>query len=137
VQIGVTSEEPVLDIHNEFTIGLDELRAAYTATMRNLFGAPAEGVNRLAAVVSEDAPGKAGEVTEVEAEGTGRSVTLEISEPAAEQHETASGPADEVAGLPARTEEERAEATPDEPETAQPDEPETAQPEDDKPQSKD
>jgi phosphoribosylformylglycinamidine synthase len=115
VQIGVTSEEPILDVHNEFTIGLDELRTAFTSTMRNLFGGPAEGVTRLAAVVAAE-PAKPDD-----AAGVGRSVTLEISEPvaehheaaehhetasehhetASEHHETASGPADEVAGLPA------------------------------------
>jgi phosphoribosylformylglycinamidine synthase len=106
VQIGVTSEEPVLDIHNEFTIGLDELRTTFTATMRNLFGGPAEGITRLAAVKPDDSvkPDDAASAEPVESEdatGAGRSVTLEIREPAAEQHETASGPADEVAGLPA------------------------------------
>ncbi|GAA2496452.1 phosphoribosylformylglycinamidine synthase subunit PurL [Winogradskya humida] len=40
--IGVTTEEPVLEIHNQFSLGLDELREAFSSTMRNLFGSPAE-----------------------------------------------------------------------------------------------
>jgi phosphoribosylformylglycinamidine synthase II len=44
--IGTTAEEPVLEIRDQFAIPLDELRAAYTATMRDLFdggvGQPAE-----------------------------------------------------------------------------------------------
>ena len=44
--IGVTAEQPVLQIHNQFEIPLDELRAAFTATMRDLFGGPGELANR-------------------------------------------------------------------------------------------
>jgi hypothetical protein len=44
--IGVTTEEPVLQIHNQFDIPLDELRTAYTSTMRDLFGGPGELANR-------------------------------------------------------------------------------------------
>lgn len=40
--IGVTAEEPVLEVDNQFAIPLDELRTAYTSTMRELFGGPAE-----------------------------------------------------------------------------------------------
>jgi len=122
VQIGVTAEEPVLDLHNEFTIGLDELRAAHTATMRDLFGGPAEGVIRLADLAAE----KEEPVTADDDEAAGTSVTPEVHEPAAEPHETASGPADEVAGLPTRAEPHPAAAP------AQPDEPQ-----DDEPESKD
>jgi phosphoribosylformylglycinamidine synthase len=32
----------VLEVQNEFSIKLDELREAFTATLRNLFGGPAE-----------------------------------------------------------------------------------------------
>jgi phosphoribosylformylglycinamidine synthase len=39
--IGTTTEEPVLDIANQFAVELDELRAAHTATLRNLFGGAA------------------------------------------------------------------------------------------------
>jgi phosphoribosylformylglycinamidine synthase len=45
--IGTTAQEPVLDIRDQFSIELDELRAAYTATMRELFGGPAELAHRL------------------------------------------------------------------------------------------
>jgi phosphoribosylformylglycinamidine synthase len=44
--IGVTAEEPVLEVLNQFTIPLDELRSAFTATMRQLFGGPGELANR-------------------------------------------------------------------------------------------
>jgi phosphoribosylformylglycinamidine synthase len=44
--IGVTAEEPVLQIHNQFEIPLDELRTAFTSTMRELFGGPGELANR-------------------------------------------------------------------------------------------
>jgi phosphoribosylformylglycinamidine synthase len=44
--IGFTREEPVLELHNQFAISLDELRSAYEATMRNLFGGPAELTSR-------------------------------------------------------------------------------------------
>ncbi len=44
--IGTTAQEPVLDIRGQFSIALDELRAAYTATMRDLFGGPAELAHR-------------------------------------------------------------------------------------------
>ncbi|WP_306211577.1 phosphoribosylformylglycinamidine synthase subunit PurL [Actinoplanes sp. RD1] len=40
--LGVTTEEQVLDIEDQFSIGLDELRTAFTGTMRRLFGGPAE-----------------------------------------------------------------------------------------------
>jgi phosphoribosylformylglycinamidine synthase len=103
VQIGVTAEEPVLDIHNQFTIGLDELRAAFTATMRNLFGGPAEGVTRQVAAVVGGAEPEAGDTPSQQAEAA-PSVTPEINEPdAAASQETASGPADEVADVPSRS----------------------------------
>jgi len=125
VQIGVTMEEPVLDIHHEFTIELDELRAAYTATMRNLFGGPAEGVTGQVALAAEaDQP-----VTPDDDEAAGDSAPPEIHEHAAEPHETASGPADEVAGLPTRAEQHPAAAP------TQPAEPEEAEPEEDEPES--
>jgi selenophosphate synthetase-related protein len=44
--IGVTAQEPALEVLNQFTIPLDELRAAFTATMRQLFGGPGELANR-------------------------------------------------------------------------------------------
>jgi phosphoribosylformylglycinamidine synthase len=62
-QLGVTAEEPVLDVQGQFTIGLDELREAHTATLRNLFGGPAE-LNPAAAGASDQgqaAPSAAGE----------------------------------------------------------------------------
>jgi phosphoribosylformylglycinamidine synthase II len=44
--IGVTAQEPVLEVLNQFTIPLDELRAAFTGTLRQLFGGPGELANR-------------------------------------------------------------------------------------------
>ncbi|GLY99309.1 phosphoribosylformylglycinamidine synthase subunit PurL [Actinoplanes sp. NBRC 103695] len=44
--IGATSADPVLEFVNEFTIPLDELRAAHTATLPRLFGGVAELANR-------------------------------------------------------------------------------------------
>jgi hypothetical protein len=44
--IGVTAEEPVLEVQGEFSIPLDELRVAYGSTMRELFGGPGELANR-------------------------------------------------------------------------------------------
>ncbi|MDT4993331.1 MAG: phosphoribosylformylglycinamidine synthase subunit PurL [Actinoplanes sp.] len=38
--IGTTMQMPVLDLHGQFTIGLDELRTAFESTMRDLFGGP-------------------------------------------------------------------------------------------------
>jgi len=40
--IGTTQQEPVLDLHKQFKIGLDELRSAFESTMRDLFGGPGE-----------------------------------------------------------------------------------------------
>jgi phosphoribosylformylglycinamidine synthase subunit PurL len=40
--IGLTTEEPVLQVRGQFEIPLDELRAAHTATLHELFGGPAE-----------------------------------------------------------------------------------------------
>jgi phosphoribosylformylglycinamidine synthase len=40
--IGTTMQMPVLDLHGQFTIGLDELRTAFESTMRDLFGGPGE-----------------------------------------------------------------------------------------------
>ncbi|MBB2944926.1 phosphoribosylformylglycinamidine synthase [Actinoplanes lutulentus] len=57
--IGVTAEEQTLQIQDQFTIGLDELRTAWSATLKNLFGGPAETAS---------------------ADGEGRSVTLELTE---------------------------------------------------------
>jgi phosphoribosylformylglycinamidine synthase len=134
VQIGVTAEEPVLDIHNQFTIGLDEVRAAFTATMRNLFGGPAEGVTRQIAAVIEAGESSAAEpAAEVTAEdddrATGPSVTLEISEPA----HPASGPAEEVAEVPSRSDTDPATT---EPATTEPASTEPAAKPDDEPESK-
>jgi len=44
--IGVTTEEPEIEVLNQFTIPLDELRAAFTTTLRQLFGGPGELANR-------------------------------------------------------------------------------------------
>jgi len=44
--LGTTVEAPVFEVHNQFEIPLDELRQAYSATMRDLFGGPDELANR-------------------------------------------------------------------------------------------
>ncbi|SNY63595.1 phosphoribosylformylglycinamidine synthase subunit PurL [Paractinoplanes atraurantiacus] len=46
VQIGVTTAEPVLEVSGQFSIPLDELREAHTATLPALFGGAAELANR-------------------------------------------------------------------------------------------
>ncbi|MEU8816519.1 phosphoribosylformylglycinamidine synthase subunit PurL [Actinoplanes sp. NPDC048796] len=46
VQVGVTTAEPVLDVAGQFSIPLDELREAHTATLPALFGGSAELANR-------------------------------------------------------------------------------------------
>ena len=40
--IGLTTAEPVLEIRDQFTVGLDELRQAHTATLPRLFGGVTE-----------------------------------------------------------------------------------------------
>ena len=44
--LGVTAAEPVLDVRDTFAIPLDEVRAAWSATLPALFGGPAELANR-------------------------------------------------------------------------------------------
>ncbi|AGL13644.1 phosphoribosylformylglycinamidine synthase subunit PurL [Actinoplanes sp. N902-109] len=83
--IGATTEEPVLDIQGQFTLGLDELREAFTATMRNLFGGSAEVGTR---AIPDAVP------------AASRSVTLELTDPAATNVQpagTASGSAGDAA----------------------------------------
>ncbi|MFG1997325.1 phosphoribosylformylglycinamidine synthase subunit PurL [Actinoplanes sp. NPDC048988] len=46
VEVGVTTAEPVLDVAGQFSIPLDELREAHTATLPALFGGSAELANR-------------------------------------------------------------------------------------------
>ncbi|BAL85339.1 putative phosphoribosyl formylglycinamidine synthase II [Actinoplanes missouriensis 431] len=58
--LGVTTEEQSLQVQDQFTIGLGELREAWSGTLKKLFGGPAEA-----------AP----------AEGEVRSVTLELTDP--------------------------------------------------------
>ncbi|MEU4216660.1 phosphoribosylformylglycinamidine synthase subunit PurL [Actinoplanes sp. NPDC026623] len=101
VQIGVTVAEPVLEVQNEFSIGLDELRGAFTATLRNLFGSPAETADAPAAPAVKPAA-VAGDATAKAAESAGPSVTLEISEPATEvaAPQEADGPVAEVVEVP-------------------------------------
>jgi phosphoribosylformylglycinamidine synthase II len=52
--IGVTTANPVLEIQDQFTISLDDLREAHTATLPRLFGGMAEAP--AAALSSGDAP---------------------------------------------------------------------------------
>ncbi|WP_229075420.1 phosphoribosylformylglycinamidine synthase subunit PurL [Actinoplanes sp. DH11] len=61
--IGVTTEEQSLQVQDQFTISLAELREAWSGTLRKLFGGPAEVA----------AP----------AQGEVRSVTLELTDPQA------------------------------------------------------
>jgi phosphoribosylformylglycinamidine synthase len=56
-QIGVTTADPVLDIHDQFTVGLDELRAAHTATLPRLFGGLAQGAAAPEGVAAVEAVG--------------------------------------------------------------------------------
>ncbi|WP_307798632.1 phosphoribosylformylglycinamidine synthase subunit PurL [Actinoplanes flavus] len=70
--LGVTSEEPVLQVEGQFSIPLDELREVWSSTLRNLFGGTAELVNRHADADAEPAE-------ETEAPAPVRSVTLELS----------------------------------------------------------
>ena len=44
--LGVTAQEPVLEVQDEFVIPLDELRVAWSSTMPRLFGGVAELANR-------------------------------------------------------------------------------------------
>jgi phosphoribosylformylglycinamidine synthase II len=44
--IGLTANEPALEVRGEFTLPLDELREAYSATLPRLFGGVAELANR-------------------------------------------------------------------------------------------
>ncbi|ROP30983.1 phosphoribosylformylglycinamidine synthase subunit PurL [Couchioplanes caeruleus] len=113
--IGVTTNEPVLEIKHQFTIGLDELREAFTSTMRNLFGGPAE-LGPLPASAGDELIAGNEPVVGDEIE-TARSVTLEISEPLSapasaadgpRAEEASAGPAAEVAEIPAATEHEQA-----------------------------
>jgi phosphoribosylformylglycinamidine synthase II len=67
--LGVTSEEAALQVEGQFTIPLDELRTAWSATLRDLFGGAAELIGPDAGK-EEAAPVTSGEV---------RSVTLELS----------------------------------------------------------
>ena len=61
--LGVTAAEPVLEIRDQFTIGLDELRTAHGETLRRLFGGPAELAGQSLSPVSQPAmPGATGPV---------------------------------------------------------------------------
>jgi phosphoribosylformylglycinamidine synthase subunit PurL len=44
--IGVTTAEPVLEVSDQFSIPLDEVREAWSGTLPRLFGGPAELANR-------------------------------------------------------------------------------------------
>jgi phosphoribosylformylglycinamidine synthase len=119
--IGVTSTEPVLEVRDEFSIPLDEVREAWSGTLPRIFGGPAELANRhgdpehaadpTAPATRDDADeiletAAAGAAMEtaapVEADGVPaavvaevkdevRSVELEITEPAAEDSDDSDG----------------------------------------------
>jgi phosphoribosylformylglycinamidine synthase len=74
-QLGATTRDAVLEFRGQFEIPLDELREAFTATMRDLFGGSAELANR------HGDPERAAHPEEPEAPT--RSVTFEITEPTA------------------------------------------------------
>ncbi|WP_229794853.1 phosphoribosylformylglycinamidine synthase subunit PurL [Actinoplanes campanulatus] len=71
--LGVTSEEPALQVEGQFSIPLDELREVWSSTLRNLFGGTAELINRHADTEPAEQP------EQVEAPAPVRSVTLELS----------------------------------------------------------
>ncbi len=54
--IGVTTEESVLQVEGQFSIPLDEVRTAWSSTLRDLFGGTAELVNRNAEAESAAEP---------------------------------------------------------------------------------
>ncbi|GAA0426908.1 phosphoribosylformylglycinamidine synthase subunit PurL [Actinoplanes capillaceus] len=71
--LGVTSEEPALQVEGQFSIPLDELREVWSSTLRNLFGGTAELINRHADTEPAEQPEQS------EAPAPVRSVTLELS----------------------------------------------------------
>ncbi|GAA2652498.1 phosphoribosylformylglycinamidine synthase subunit PurL [Paractinoplanes durhamensis] len=88
VQIGVTSREAVLDVRDQFTIPLAELREAWSSTLPKLFGGVAELAGRhgdpeAAAKPAGDSPA---------GEDSVRSVTLEISESTPSEDDVPGGP---------------------------------------------
>ena len=104
--IGVTSHEHVLEVRGEFVVPLDELRAAWSATLPRLFGGAAELANRHGdpegaaepqspPLATPEAAAEPAPATDAEAEPettddaeSARSVTLELSEPkTAEPHD--------------------------------------------------
>ncbi|MFC6609925.1 phosphoribosylformylglycinamidine synthase subunit PurL [Amorphoplanes digitatis] len=121
-QIGVTAAEPVLEVQNEFSIGLDELREAFTATLRNLFGGPAETI---AAPAAPSQPTASAQSAAPVAEVGGQSVTLEIGEPATAQPEPAASAAAQEAGGSATAGAGEVPGGPITPEPGQSDEPES------------
>ncbi|SDT73194.1 phosphoribosylformylglycinamidine synthase subunit PurL [Actinoplanes derwentensis] len=70
--LGVTTEEPVLQVEGQFSIPLDEVREVWSSTLRDLFGGTAELVNR-------NAEPEAVPVPEAPATEKVRSVTLELN----------------------------------------------------------
>ncbi|HWS37219.1 MAG TPA: phosphoribosylformylglycinamidine synthase subunit PurL [Actinoplanes sp.] len=61
--IGVTTEERVLQVEGQFSIPLDEVREAWSSTLRDLFGGTAELVNRNAEPETFPVPEKVTSVT--------------------------------------------------------------------------
>jgi phosphoribosylformylglycinamidine synthase len=143
--IGVTAEEPVLEVQGEFSIPLDELRVAYTATLRDLFGGPAELANRHGdperarhpeepEASLADAPTQpvteAAEEEREQAEPPARTVTLELTEPAkAEPAQPEAAKPEPAMPEPAMPEPTRPEAVKPEAARPEPAKPEPARPE--------
>jgi phosphoribosylformylglycinamidine synthase len=131
--IGVTAEEPVLEIHNQFEIGLDELRVAYTSTMRDLFGGPGELAARHGApeqaahpetaTLAESTYDAVGEdeaepaVAEDDAEPAIAEPAAEVSEPESEARSSSPGDEEPAPAEPTSAESTPSESAPTEPET--------------------
>ncbi|GAA1585380.1 phosphoribosylformylglycinamidine synthase subunit PurL [Actinoplanes couchii] len=74
--LGVTTEEKVLQVEGQFSIPLDEVREAWSSTLRDLFGGELAGRNAQPAVV--EAP-VAVEAPEAPATEKVQSITLELN----------------------------------------------------------
>ncbi|GGK95349.1 phosphoribosylformylglycinamidine synthase subunit PurL [Mangrovihabitans endophyticus] len=86
-QIGTTTGEPELEVRGQFTVSLEELRAAHTATLPGLFGGTAELANRHGAPEEAQRPESTTLAPETPAlpdtePSPGPSVTLELTDPA-------------------------------------------------------
>ncbi|GAB1688231.1 phosphoribosylformylglycinamidine synthase subunit PurL [Krasilnikovia sp. M28-CT-15] len=111
--VGVTTGEPALELQGQFTIGLEELRTAYSETMPRLFGGAAEltarqKVEEAASRLDETAPAAAGDAD---------ALASPQNEPAADVAEPAAAKAEPTAAKaePAVAEQGAASTTPETP----------------------